>query len=345
MHTDNLYERYRCQMQVPGVGLQGQKKLANSHVLLVGAGGLGCPIMLYLCAAGVRRITVVDPDKVESSNLARQVLYYEQDVGCLKVDAAHKRLRDINSNTHVTAVAEEFNRTLAHQLLPQCDLVIDATDNFETRLCIDDVCQSHGIPCILGAVTATQGQVFVLDYASSYPAPTIYRSLFGDISQYKGGSCRIDGVLGVTTGIIGMIQATESIKLLLNLPSTQRWKLISYDLETHQSRVYDLGAPVQLSRPEPKELALEDLSGLIERHKDLQLFDVRSREEHQRGNLGGLCIPLAEISDFNDFGLSGPVVCYCSGGIRSKEAANFLKSKYPEIEIYFMGMKELSNTL
>lgn len=224
--TPEELKRYSRHLLIPEVGLAGQKKLKSSSVLVVGAGGLGTPVLMYLAAAGVGRIGIVDNDLVEKSNLQRQVIHGNSSLGELKVNSARSRMMDINSEIKTIGYAEPLTSKNALRIANDYDILIDASDNFPTRYLTNDLCVFLKIPNIYGSVYRFDGQVSVFD-AQQGPC---YRCLFPEPPP-PGivPSCTDGGVLGVLPGIIGTIQATETLKLLLGLNSKLIGRLLLYD--------------------------------------------------------------------------------------------------------------------
>jgi molybdopterin/thiamine biosynthesis adenylyltransferase/rhodanese-related sulfurtransferase len=218
--------RYSRHLLIPEVGLDGQKKLKSSSVLIIGTGGLGSPVALYLAAAGVGRIGMVDYDTVDSSNLQRQVIHGTSTVGKLKVDSAKERMRDLNPDIQVDVYNEPFTSDNALRIAKDYDLIIDGTDNFPTRYLTNDVSVMLGKPNVYGSIFRFDGQASVF----ALPDGPCYRCLFPEPPP-PGlvPSCAEGGVLGVLPGTIGTIQATEAIKLLLGIGSSLSGKLLLYN--------------------------------------------------------------------------------------------------------------------
>jgi molybdopterin/thiamine biosynthesis adenylyltransferase/rhodanese-related sulfurtransferase len=223
-------ERYARQLTLPEVGLAGQRALQQARVLLVGAGGLGCPASLYLAVAGVGHLTLVDDDRVERSNLHRQVLHGERDRGRPKVESGAAALLELNPRVDVTRVATRVDATNAHTLLAGQQLVIDGSDNFPTRYAVNDACVALGIPLVHGSVFRFEGQVSVFwPGRPGRPGPC-YRCLYAEAPPADlAPSCAEAGVLGVLPGVIGLLQATEAFKLLLGIGEPLVGRLLHYD--------------------------------------------------------------------------------------------------------------------
>ena len=227
--------RYSRQLVLPEIGLQGQSKLKEASVLIVGCGGLGSPIALYLAASGIGRIGIVDYDSIELSNLQRQVIHISEDIGKSKVDSAHERMLAINPEIRVDAYNELFTSQNAEKISAPYNILIDGTDNIPTRYLINDLCVFSGKPYVYGAVYRFFGQVAVFDstkgacYRCIFPEPPLPESV---------PSCAVAGVVGVLPGTIGLLQATEVIKLVLGIGSPLISQLLLYDaLDSTTSKV------------------------------------------------------------------------------------------------------------
>lgn len=223
--------RYSRQMILPNVGRVGQEKLANSRILIVGAGGLGSPAALYLAAAGVGHICIVDDDTVDLSNLQRQILHKNRNVGESKVTSAKSTLNDLNPTISVEIHNDAINKNNIINYLNNIDLVIDGTDNFISRYAISDACTALGIAWVYGAVYRFEGQVSLFHASKPDKRGLCYRCLFPEVSSdISAPNCTEAGVLGVVPGIIGLMQATEALKCLLGIGETLQGRLLHVDL-------------------------------------------------------------------------------------------------------------------
>lgn len=230
----NCYSR---QTMLSEIGVEGQRKLVSACVLIVGVGGLGTPISLYLAGAGIGHIGLVDDDVVSVSNLHRQVLYEESQVGRLKVDAAARRLRALNSQVTVTSYPYRLNEQNAEQLINDYDVVLDGCDNFATRFLINDICQLQGKPYVYGAIQGFCGQVSVF---TGRQGAKSYRDLFPDEHATLSLPPQHQGVVGMTPAIVGSVQAHEAMKLICGYGEVLDGKLWTIDLRTLQSYVLDI---------------------------------------------------------------------------------------------------------
>lgn len=227
--------RYARHLLLPEIGEAGQRKLLEAKVLLVGVGGLGSPIALYLAAAGVGRLGLVDDDVVSESNLQRQVLYKEEEVGQLKVECASRRLKELNSQIKVDAYPFRLTKENAGKLIPRYDLVVDGCDNFLTRYLLSDITARQGIPYIYGAIREFDGQVSVFNL----PNGCSYRDLYSE-EETKVMAAPPKGVLGVLPGIVGCAEASEVIKLITGCGEPLNRRLWTIDLLTMQSYILDI---------------------------------------------------------------------------------------------------------
>ncbi len=228
--------RYDRQLILPEIGPEGQQRLRDARVLLVGVGGLGSPIALYLTGAGVGTLGLVDDDVVSVTNLQRQILYTEAETGMCKVECASRRLRALNSEVTVIAHPERFRADNARQILENYDLVVDGCDNFATRYLIQDTATLLSKPYVYGAIRAFEGQVSVFNYQGG-PG---YRDLFPDEQEMLEMPPPPKGVMGITPGIIGCVETTEVIKILCGFGEVLSGKLWTIDLRTLQSNIISL---------------------------------------------------------------------------------------------------------
>ena len=223
-------ERYSRQIILDEIGLEGQERLKIARVLMIGAGGLGCPVLQYLVAAGIGTLGIIDFDIVEESNLQRQILYSTEDIGKNKAIVAKKRLKQLNPHINIIAYPKPLNRQNALTLFPRYDLIIDGTDNFETRYIVNDVSLLTGKPFVYGAIHKFEGQVAVFNYEHG---PS-YRCLFPNPPEKDSiPSCSQMGVLGVLPGIVGAYQANEALKIILKIGEPLSGKLLLINSQTN----------------------------------------------------------------------------------------------------------------
>lgn len=228
--NDDARIRYSRHLSITEIGAQGQAKLLRSKVLILGAGGLGSPVALYLAAAGVGTLGIVDNDVVERSNLQRQILHDDVHVGLLKTASARNRIHAINPAIRVITHAQRLDSENVDAILANYELVIDGSDNLTTRYCINDACLRAGLPLIYGAVFRFHGQLSVFNFQTTDAGlSACYRCLFKGSEEDQPPTCSETGVLGVLPGVIGTLQATEALKVLLNLGEPLAGKLLSYN--------------------------------------------------------------------------------------------------------------------
>jgi adenylyltransferase/sulfurtransferase len=326
--------RYNRQMILPELGLAGQEKLKAAKVLVVGAGGLGCPILQYLVAAGIGEIGIVDDDQVELSNLHRQILYNHTDIGQPKAKVAATKLNMLNPYVHTTAYYERFSAERATAICQGYDLVIDCSDNFITRYLVNDTCVALGKTLVFGSILQFDGQIAVFNhngganYRDLYPAPPT-----------ENINCVEGGVIGVLPGIIGLYMANEAVKLICGMGDTLSGKLMTIDALNNTVLVFKL-APT--NQPEPAKVnAVKENSPIKEIDKitldhwlevqpnEVFMIDVREAYEHEEENIGGINLPLYELTaSLETIPLDKKVVCYCQTGQRSKMAVQLLSSVY-----------------
>jgi sulfur-carrier protein adenylyltransferase/sulfurtransferase len=227
---EDFHERYSRHLLLPEIGLRGQRRLEAARVLVIGAGGLGSPSAFYLAAAGVGRLRIADDDIVDRSNLQRQILHVDADTGLRKVDSAETRLSALNPRTSVEPIQERVTSANVERLLDDVDVVIDGADNFAVRYLLNDACVKLGKPLVYGAVHRFQGQVSVFDAGRHRGTAPCYRCLFPEPPPPESApNCSEVGVLGVLPGVVGMLQATEALKLLLHLGDSLRGRLLHFD--------------------------------------------------------------------------------------------------------------------
>lgn len=345
MEQPTPYHRYARQIILNGFGEAAQKKLGTAHVAVIGAGGLGCPILQYLTAAGIGKITIVDDDKVALNNIHRQVLYDESNVGELKVEVVKKKLRLLNSETQVDAIPKRLNQHLAVELFPSATIVVDASDNFTTRYLINDACVLMHKPLVFGAVSAYQGQIAVFNIKTESETYAVnYRDLFPDPPQENAVlSCAEAGVLGVLTGVIGGMQALEVIKLLTGIGQPLINKLLTYDALTQHMFAIELFPSNYKKAPNNLEAFLGfdyaeacssnkipelEFSTFLHHPSACILVDVRELGEEPRLNKiisnTYLEIPLNTLENEFDTLSGSNVLFICQTGIRSKKAVEIL---------------------
>ena len=346
--------RYSRHLLIPEVGLEGQKKLLASSALVIGTGGLGSPVALYLAAAGVGRIGLVDFDVVEASNLQRQIIHGTGTVGQPKVESARRRLLDLNPGVRVDAYNEAFTSANAMKIAADYDALIDGTDNFPTRYLTNDVCVLLGKPNVYGSIFRFDGQASVF-HAKEGPC---YRCLFPEPPP-PGlvPSCAEGGVLGVLPGTIGTIQATEAIKMLLGIGSSLLGRLLLYnglDMEFEYVKLKK-NPKCRVCGPNPEvtelidyeafcgvpgitheqgsagagwDISAAELAGRLQQGERVRLIDVREPHELELSHIDGAqLIPLGALAGrLTELDSAEQMVVFCRSGTRSRRALELLVS-------------------
>jgi adenylyltransferase/sulfurtransferase len=331
-----LDQRYARQVSLPEIGEEGQGRLQAGSVLVVGAGGLGCPVLLYLTAAGVGSIGVVDHDRVETSNLQRQVLFHEADLGKKKSVVAVERLSSINSSVRLTAFSESLTSHNASALIGAYDLVLDCTDDIETRYLINDTCRVLGKPMVYGALHRFQGQVSVFQYRQGDRAGTDYRALVPEYPEPAlTGNCATDGILGAVAGVIGSLQAEQAIRLLCGYGEVLSGKVLLFDFRHYQLHLLDLpeAAPqtvaesaVRMSPASdfPMEVSADELT--IDSYVVLDVREAAERSGFIPPN--AVHLPFSAMDEgYNRLDPALTWLVFCENGMRSRAAAGWLRSK------------------
>ena len=314
-------ERYQRQTILPGIGTSGQQKLLDSKVLVVGAGGLGCAVLPYLTAAGVGTLGIVDGDKVELSNLHRQILFSDQSIGEYKVLEAQKALNYQNSATQVNTYVEFLTEKNVDNLIATYDLVIDATDNTEVRYTLDEACMKVGKPMIYGSIFRFQGQVSVFNYQGG---PS-YRSLF-PAEEQSLLNCAEAGVLGTTVGMIGMLQSNEALKIILGIGEVLSGKLLIYNMLKNDQQIFELGDPKKHTDPATTE-KVAVISPEEALREGTLLLDVRELGEKPAVSVENCFqIPLSVLEDRrSEIPKHERIAIFCQSGSRAISAAKILK--------------------
>ena len=342
--------RYSRHVIMPEVGIEGQLKLKRARVLCVGAGGLGSPLTLYLAAAGVGTLGIVDFDVVDFTNLQRQVIHGTSDVGRKKLDSAEDTLREINPNVEIRKFETRLTSANALEIFREFDIIADGTDNFPTRYLVNDACVLSGKPNVYGSIFRFEGQASVFA-AKDGPC---YRCLYPEPPPPgMVPSCAEGGVLGILPGLIGVIQATEAIKLILGSGEPLIGRLLMVDALGMRFRELklrkNLDCPVCGANPTVKKLidynqfcgirgeeaaaptsmtdiSVEELKQRLDRGDNLFVLDVREPHEYQICNLGGHLIPLNDLPKrVGELDPSKEIVVHCKMGGRSAKAADFLR--------------------
>lgn len=329
-------QQYTRHLILEEIGLEGQLKLKRAKVLVIGAGGLGCPILQYLSAAGVGSIGIIDNDVVEQSNLQRQILYTHQDIGKNKAESAFKRLQLLNPYIEFDVYKTRLTKDNALDLFEKYDIVIDGTDNFPTKYLINDAAVLVKKPVVFGSIYKFEGQVSVFNYKNG---PT-YRCLYPTPSKPSDvPNCSDIGVLGVLPGIIGALQANEVLKIICQIGDVLSEKLLTYNLLTMQQTLFNfkkndalqikaLANDYEFACGLSKDNLVITLSALENQVGKYNLLDVREDSERKLYNIGGQHIPLGELANrVHEINKDKDIVVYCKSGVRSKRAIEILKEK------------------
>jgi molybdopterin/thiamine biosynthesis adenylyltransferase/rhodanese-related sulfurtransferase len=343
--------RYSRHFVLPGFGEHGQRQLKKAGVLVVGAGGLGAPVLYYLAAAGVGRIGIADPDNVSLSNLQRQILFTTNDIGKNKALTAAERLADLNPHITIEPIPESVTVLNAIAIISRYDIVVDATDNFPARYLLNDACVLAGKPLVYGSVFRFEGQVAVFNvnggpnYRDMYPAPP---------SPGSVPDCEEGGVLGVLPGVIGTLQANEVIKCICGSPDSLAGKLAILDLQSMDLQViavpnqnqkekirnlidYDefCGLKPKATATIMKEVTVLELKAMMDAKEDFQLIDVREPHEADICEIGGELIPQAEIpGNVDQISRTKKVVIHCRSGARSGNMVQWLEKNHGFTNLY-----------
>jgi molybdopterin/thiamine biosynthesis adenylyltransferase/rhodanese-related sulfurtransferase len=343
---DNRYSR---QLQLPGFGPEAQQNLQDAKVLVIGAGGLGVPVLQYLAGMGIGTLGIVDGDHISLTNLHRQVLYNTEEVSQLKVDVAVRKLSQLNPTIKLQSYPKHLSPENALEIITPYDLVIDATDNFEARYLINDACVLLGKPFVYGALHQFEGQVSVFNYAGG---PT-YRCLYPTPpSAQEIPDCNTAGVLGVVPGLIGCLQALEAVKVITGVGESIAGSLLMFDfLQQRQYKVklkanpenqritslqnsYSLDSCTSIP-----EITTRQLQDWISSNKEFLLLDVRQPEETNQGHLPqARLIPLPELRErLAQISTDKPIVAVCQKGGRSLKAAEQLLAYHPSATVYSLA--------
>lgn len=347
--------RYSRHLIMPEVGLEGQRRLKAASVLMIGTGGLGAPVGMYLAAAGVGRIGIVDFDVVEASNLQRQIIHGTADIGRPKIESARDRLRDINPHIEIETHETRLTSQNALGLFANYEIVVDGTDNFPTRYLVNDACVLMGKPNIYGSIFRFEGQASVFWADAPNGGGACYRCLYSEPPP-PGlvPSCAEGGVLGVLPGIVGAIQANETVKLILGAEGTLVNRLLLFDAWQMKFREFKLRkdpdcrvcgknasikelidyeefcglrAQPQVQSEPLEEITATELRQRLDNGQDLQIVDVREAFEYELARIPGTTlIPLGQVvARMNEIDPSRETVVHCKAGVRSAKAIASLK--------------------
>lgn len=334
--------RYNRHIVLNEIGQSGQDKITNAKVLVIGAGGLGCPVLQYLTAAGVGTIGIIDFDVVELSNLQRQVLFGKSSLGKNKAIAAKARLQDLNDDINIIAYSEQLTFKNAIQLFEDYDIIVDGSDNFETRYLVNDACLITNKPLVFSAIYKFEGQVSVFNYKNG---PS-YRCLFSSPPKKEAiPNCSEVGVLGVLPGIIGSLQANEVLKIILEIGDVLSGKLLCYNALTSQTTTLKINR-----KEEAIETVLKNNNVFKNQHlnsfcstqedvitlnnlnsiENIQFIDIREPNEFPKvENLKVISIPLSQLKEnLTKIKSDQKIILFCQSGQRSNQAISILKNAH-----------------
>ncbi|MEP6513975.1 MAG: HesA/MoeB/ThiF family protein [Parafilimonas sp.] len=352
MDVSARFERYQRQILLKEFGEAGQQKLLQVKVLVTGAGGLGCPVLQYLAAAGVGEIGIADDDVVSLTNLHRQVLYNMNDIGSSKAEVAAGRLKQLNPEIKIISYNVRLTNQNTLNIIEGYDMIVDGTDNFSSRYMINDACVLLNKPLVYGAISQFEGQVAIFNYwNNSNERPVNYRDLFPNPpKENEVLNCAEAGVLGVLPGIIGSMQANETIKLIAGIGEPWVNRLLTYNALTNRIYELKLSANEHTQRLIPKnkaeflntdynwlcssgvndvlEINAEDFNNLLE-HNNTTVIDVRETGEQPSVNeFEHLQIPLSVLKEKQSLVNGDKIVVFCQTGKRSLQAVRLLKEVF-----------------
>ena len=358
MNTSDKYKKYEKQILLREFGEAGQKKLNKAKVLIIGAGGLGCPALQYLAAAGVGNIGIADFDVIEISNLHRQILFTVNDIGKSKAETAASKLKELNPDIRIDRYNFRITNKNALEILSKYDLVIDGSDNFNTRYMINDVCVLLGKPLIYGAVSGFEGQAGVFNLSDEINNfKTNYRDLFPNPPETASEfSCNESGVLGILPGMIGIMQATEAIKIITGIGIPLKNRIISFNALSNSYHEFQITTNVKSKESMPQseseffnfnydwfcnkdqsnsEINAEEFD-MLRAKEDITIIDVREKNELPEVNeFSYRQFSLSELENSQvNFSKDKKIVLFCNTGSRSLKAIKILKDKISDAEAY-----------
>lgn len=348
------FSRYQRQLLLPQMDEEKQKKISQARVLVIGAGGLGCPVLTTLTNTGIGNIGIVDFDKISLSNLHRQFLYGEKNIGKFKTEVAKKRLTELNSQIAIKIYSEPITKENIFQIIPYYDMVVDCTDNFPTRYLLNDVCVFLNKPLIYAAIYQNEGQLSVFNHSLKGEETTNLRDIFPEQpNQNDFATCNEAGVMGMLTAIMGNFQANEVIKLIIGNAELLVNKLLLFNSLNYQTQIINFKKNLKVNIPTTKQEILShsygntcfikpegiktklELDGWLIENNAL-LVDVRNENEMPRMNHfypNVLEIPISQLEiEFHKLN-KNHIVFVCQSGIRSKKALDWAKEKFPNKDI------------
>jgi len=341
---DGESERAARQIRLPEIGEDGQRRLFASRVCVIGAGGLGSPVLLYLASAGIGTICIVDDDVVDTSNLQRQVLFGVADVGRLKGHVASERIRDLSPHTTVVREHERLTAGNAERILAGFDLVIDGSDTFDTRYAVADACDALGVPLVWGSVLRFDAQATVFWSRPPHGEPVRLRDVFPTAPPAEDvPTCADAGVLGALCGQVGALLAAEAVKLICGIGDPIVGRMLVIDALSARTREVPLvpasaTTPASVTEHAPRAVARTIAPEDLDRLGDVLLLDVREDDEFRAGSIpGAVSIPLGRLrADPSLVVVDRPVVVFCQIGPRARAAASALRAVAPDAEILLL---------
>ena len=370
LNTDEK-ERYQKHLRLQEIGYEGQIRLKNSSVLCIGAGGLGSSVLLYMAAAGIGKIGIVDNDQVEKSNLQRQIIHETNTIGNLKIDSARERIKKFNPNTELLTFAERIYPHNALEIIQEFDIICDCSDNFGTRYLINDACLLLNKPLVFGSVQGFEGQVSVFNLHKN--SPNLRDLLPESPSKNSIPSCSEYGVVGVSTGLIGIFQANEIIKIILKKGETLDGKLLIFDLlnmnmkklnlksDVVNKQIKNLSQFMEFYNEEvcsEKSKEINSINAIVfnslykEKTNKILLIDVREYEEFSTSAIeGSISIPLSHLNQKSNLefiqkeSLIREVFTICKSGKRSEKASRILSESKIQSRSIEGGIEKIKQIL
>ena len=330
--TTDEQERYKRHLTLEEIGIEGQLKLKQSSVVCIGAGGLGSSVLLYLAAAGIGKIGIVDNDQVEKSNLQRQIIHETSTVGNLKIDSARKRIEELNPNTLVITFKERINSKNIIGIIKNFDIICDCSDNFETRYLINDACILLNKPLVFGSVQGFEGQLSVFNLHKN--SPNLRDLLPESPSKINVPSCKEFGVIGVSTGLIGVLQSNEIIKIILNKGEILDGKIIIFNLLDMNIKKLHLRADDLNKKITNLEQFENDYEDLECKSNEIKKITHKEFSRLYKKNFNKiLIIDVRESEEFNNFSINGSISIPYSN-LRKKSYLDFIKKESLIKEIF-----------
>jgi len=344
------FTRYKRQIIIPEIGVEGQEKLKNAKVLVVGAGGLGCPVIMYLSSMGIGHLGVIDFDFVDISNIHRQILYTYEDIDKPKCLVVEEKIKKVNPNINIYTYFTRLNKDNAISIISNYDIVVDCSDNFPTKFLINDACVILNKPFVFGAVEKFEGHVSVFNYKNG---PTYRCFLNEEPDPFEIPTCSEAGILGVIPGIIGTIQATETVKIILNKGEVLSGKIMVINFLNNEYYFFDIKRDDNVANITElkdyyetcnyddtgiKKISIEKLFEKINNNQDIQLIDVRDENEIDFKLPNSQNIPLYKLHELRaKIDTNKEVIFYCNYGIKSVIAVKYLEKKFNYKNLYVLS--------